>query len=477
MIHPLLPLTRRGALRLSRSMILGIAACLFAIPSARADTACREKPALIALAQHAIAAREAMPKLQSKRIGALSAYLLLRYRAIEGAEAQVVVDRLRAAKARRMEELSNARTAATGGAVAVDIDLIASSSFEVGAQRALIRSKDRPILLDAIARVETAKRLGVERTLATALLDLTDAMKTAIADEARAKGLIVLAGGLLASLPDTQPWSDLMAKLSSDEATMVAQAWYWMPAINSKADLPRQELSTSFEATFNRTAINAAFRVALRLGEADFILIYLNQTGDFKTPMAASAILLPKFSDGKPDPSRDPAAAWLEAYRALVTITGQASMIEATLRTITLSTRRHQGGDILGLIRWAAGAQTLAGAVASGGSLPDKPPPELSSPGEPSWPSLLETAAALKGKPDLAALATDPAKAAMAAELLFAARRADDLAGLIAAMPDKSASAILAEDFALRLDRLCDRHSASRGDAVFFPGEPLFRFD
>lgn len=469
--------TPRQALRIVCGVILAIAACLLEGQSARAETTCREKPALIALAEHAITAREAISKFKARRVGAMSAYLLIRYAAIEGDKAQAVIDRLLAAKVQRIEELNHARLAASGGAAGVDLDQIALSSFEAGAQRVLIRSKDRPALLDAITRVDLAKRTGVERTLATALVDLADAEKLVIAGEARSKGLLILAGGLLASIPDPKPWTMFTAGLSQKDAGMVAEAWYWMPAINSKPDLPREGLSAAIEATFNRTAINAAFRVALRLGEADFILTYLNQTGDLKTPMAASALLLPKFAEGKPDPARNPSAAWLDTYRALVALTGDASRIAATLSGITLSTRRHQGGDVVGLIRWAAGIEALASAVASGGSLPDTPPAELNGPGEPTWSALLDTAAALKGTPDLTALAADPARAAMAAELLFAAGRADDLATLVVEMPDRSASAVMAEDFALRLDRLCDGHGASRGDAVFFPGEPYFRFD
>lgn len=457
--------------------LLGIVAILATSAPAAAGPACREQPALVALSQQALSAREAMPRFPARRIGTISAFLLIRYGALTGAEATKTIDALVAAKARRADELSNAFRVATGAAEPATIATISASQYQTGAQRLIIRSKDRALLLDALAASEPTTRMMIEKALAIALLDLPDTEKKAIAAETQAKGLDFLTAGILATLRDRKPWTAFLATLPPDRARGMEQAWYWIPAVNNMADLPRAGLQGGVEAAFNRMVLNAAVRIAAHLGEADFMLSYVNQTGDMKSPLIVAAILMPAFRRGEPDPLRDPAAGWLATYRALVTVWGREKWLNGTLATINLTARRHHDSSVLVVLRWAAAAQALGGAIAAGTDLPKTPPAEIATPGEPDWSAFRAVAAAIAGGAAPESFAADPAKAAMAAEVLFAAGRGEVLPPLITAMTDKAASAVLAEDFALRLDRRCAAHAVSRGEALFFPGEPLFRFD
>ncbi|MFN8829245.1 MAG: hypothetical protein ACK50Q_09760 [Labrys sp. (in: a-proteobacteria)] len=456
---------------------LGLVAILAMSAPAAAGPACREQPALVALSQHALSAREAMPRFPARRIGTLSAFLLIRYGALTGAEASKTVDALVAAKARRADELSTAYRVANGPVDPGSIATIAASQFHTAAQRVLIRSNNRALLLDALAASEPTQRMMIEKALAIALIDLPDAEKTAIAGETQAKGLDFLTAGILATVRDRKPWTAFLATLPPDRARGMEEAWYWIPAVNNMADLPRAGLQGGLEAAFNRTAFNAAFRIASRLGEADFTLPYINQTGDLTSTLAASAVLLPAFGRGEPDPLRDPAAGWLATYRALVTVKGPEKWLDNTLAPISLTSRRHHDGAVLVVLRWASAARALGGAIAAGRDLPQTPPAEIATPGEPDWSAFRAVAAAVAAGDAPESFSADPAKAAMAAEILFAAGRGEALPALITAMTDKAASAVLAEDFALRIDRRCAAHAVSRGEAVFYPGEPLLRFD
>lgn len=397
-------------------------------PAARAEepAACPAKAAILALSDTVLAGRTTLPRLKARGFGAEAAYLQIRYGGLAADAATALVHGLREAGVREAIDLAGAFDASRGGFDAVPKDATSPAQFgvQISTLRAILLHGDAEKLLAAIAALPSDQQIPVSQRIVPAILDWPDARKAELAEAAGRHGLFFLQAG--------------------------------------------------------RKTMHTVWVAAAREPERDFLMTYLNQTGDVAATAKAAQALLAEIDGGRirPEGRFDP--AWLAAYRALRSAATDPAAVDAGLAAIPFHGGRYlrTGGDIT--VREVIDRLVAAEALTSylkgeAVALPDMPA-ELSAAFQPDWPLWAELAGMLKTAP-LTALARDEAKAPVVAELLFAAGDHARLADFILAAEPAETRLSMATDFAMRLDRGCAGAMHHPAEALMLSGQPIFRFD
>jgi hypothetical protein len=223
-----------------------------------------------------------------------------------------------------------------------------------------------------------------------------------------------------------------------------------------------------------RTLVHEATIAAARIPERDYLLTYLNQTGDFAGAGRAAAAIIDLTREGA---TIDMETAWLVIYESLVESSGNRAEMDKKLKNIPVAGLRFGGDNVREVLDHMLAIEALKTHAANGGA---SRPPELqgaSADFEPQYKAWQDAAAVIAAGGDLAALRSSGQKLLIAANLLFASGRHEELAKFLTSTVPNSDSIRLAELFAEALDRHCNGYLAFPAEAVLMPGAPMFRFE
>lgn len=463
-----------------RPLLLLAAMTLIALPARAQD--CPAEPAILALSDMVLAERAALPRLKARGAGAEAAYLKIRYGRLPADKALDLARGLRADGVREAADLAGALEATHGGldAVAASTGNPAEIGTLVSTLRAVLLYGDGEKLLAALAGLPAERRETASPRIVAAVIDRPDAEKAALAEAAGRHGLPLLQAGLIATQESADAWT-VFAENHPDRDRLadLTRLWSWAPALVGRPALPAVA-AVEPDVALLRESFHAAQIAAARQPERDFLMTYVNQTGDTAAAAKAGAALAAAIDDGTVRSRGTLDAAWLVVYRALRGAVDNVPAMDGTLDIVTFTSARYpqaSGGiSVRAVIDRLLAVEALSPYLrGEAGTLPAMPA-EFGAPFRAEWPLWTEVAQALKGAP-LAAFAKDPARAAMAAELLHAAGESGRLADLVLSVADTETKIALATDFSMRLDRGCASHFHHRGEAVLLAGQPIFRFD
>ncbi|MGV3552359.1 hypothetical protein [Rhizobium sp.] len=464
-----------------RAFLIGSAApfILGALP-ALAQESCGAESDVVALADYVLANRSKLPKLQSRRPGATAAYLKIRYQQLTTPE-QIdgVIGPLITAKVDRARELLiswrisalGLEAMLAGATPEAESDLLTDlSGFSM--IRAAVMSGEIPFLFDKIAALPEKSRENLELGIVKATVDIDDASALEIADEALARKLMLTAGGLVATHADQDGWLAFVAKVGDlTKATELASRLAWLPALRGRAALPRKPADTQGEVT--RALIHQTMIAAAHTPERDFLMTYLNQTGDLAGTGAATTAINDLTRDGA---VIDMETAWLVVYDTLREASPPKEKVENVLASIQFLGTRFGGTNIRDALDTMLAVEAFKVAATGNGA-----PPEMVEGASTEFvvqlPGWKEAADALGQGADLAPFRSSGQKLGIVANLLFANGRYADLSKFLTSTVPNSDSIRLAEIYAEALDRRCGNMLAFPAEAVTMPGVPLFRFE
>lgn len=448
-----------------------------ALPASAQET-CGAEGEIVALADYVLANRSKLPKLQSRRNGAISAYLKIHYQGLAHEQVEATVGPLATANVDSAQDLL-----LTWRISAAGLDATLSAFPEAAAQlvepvanasvlRAAVLSGEVPLLFDRIAALPERERGLRQMSIVPALLDLDDESAKAIADEALSRGLLMAAGGLVATHGDRAAWDAFVSRLpSAKDVEAIIPMLYWLPALRGMPALPRAAASDA-QGEITRGLFHQATIAAAHTPQRDYLLTYLNQTGDFAGAGAAATMINDLTRDGA---TIDMETAWLVIYEALKGAAADPKTVGDGLKTIPAKGTRFPGDTVQAVIDSMLAVEAFKSAASGQGAAPDMVA-EASQDFVVQLPAWREAAEAIGQGVDLAAFRSSGLRIAIVANLLFANGRNADLAKFLSGTVPNADSIRLAEAFAEALDRRCAGHLAFPGEAVTMPGQPLFRF-
>ncbi|MDB5554244.1 MAG: hypothetical protein JWL86_4228 [Rhizobium sp.] len=433
------------------------------------------------LADYVIANRSKLPKLQNRRHGTVSAYLKIMYQQLGAEQVTALVEPLANAKVdRAREQLLTWQISTNGheetlktGAPDADADyMVPGGGFSP--LRAAIRSGEIAFFFDKLAALPEADRNRYEMGIAQSVIDVDDESKKALGTEALTRKLYVLAGSFAAIQDDPDAWlAFLSAQNDKNRAERLTSMLYWLPALKGKPALPRPAAPDS-QGQMVRTLIHETTIAAARIPERDYLMTYLNQTGDFAGAGRAAAAIIDLTRDGG---TIDMETAWLVIYESLVESSGNRAEMDKKLKNIPVISVRFGGDNVREVLDHMLAIEALKAHTANGGA---SRPPDLqgaSADFEPQYKAWQDAAAVIAAGGDLAALRSSGQKLLIAANLLFASGRHEQLAKFLTSTVPNSDSIRLAELFAEALDRHCNGYLAFPAEAVLMQDTPMFRFE
>lgn len=432
------------------------------------------------LADYVLANRSKLPKLQTRRYGALSAYLKIHYQQLSTEQIEGMIGPLVTARVDRARELLISWRISTLGLEAMlsaatpeaERDLLAASS-DPSMMRAAVMSGEIPFLFDKIAALPERVRDSLEIRLVVVLIDLDDASALELSAEALSRNLLILAGGLVATHSDQKGWQTFLDGLPDKEKTeALTTRLYWLPALRGRPALPRKP-ATNAQGEMARALIHQSTIAAARTPERDFLMTYFNQSGDFAGTGAAATMINDLTRDGA---LIDMETAWLVVYEALKEAAPSKETVESQLVSISVSGTRFGGTNVRETLDAMLAVEAFK-AAASGNSVAPEMVEGASKEFVVQLPAWREAAAAIGQGADLAPFRSSGQKLAIVANLLFTIGRFADLAKFLTSTVPNSDSIRLAEIYAEALDRRCGGHLAFPAEAVTMPGTPLFRFE
>lgn len=464
-----------------RAFLLGSAApFLLGIMPASAQDSCGAENEIVALADYVLANRSKLPKLPSRRFGTLSAYLKTHYQQLGADQIEGMIGPLVTARADRARELLISWRISTLGLEAMlaaatpeaEKDLLTAGTG-LSMLRAGVMSGEIAFLFDKMAARPENSRDSLEIGLAKATVDLDDASALEIATEALSRGLLLVAGGLVAIHSDLAGWRTFLDRLpDTQKADMLLSRLSWLPALRGQPALPRSPAADA-QGEMARALLHQAMIAAAHMPEREFLLTYFNQSGDFAGTGAAATMINDLTRDGA---AIDMETAWLVVYEALKEASPSRETLEGQLASIALSGTRFGGGNVREALDTMLAVEAFKGAASGGGAAPEMVE-GASKDFVVQLPAWREASEAIGKGTDLAPFRSSGQKLGIVAHLLFAAGRFADLAKFLTSTVPNNDSIRLAEIYAEALDRRCGGHLAFPGEAVTMPGAPLFRFE
>ncbi len=444
---------------------------------AQGQDACRERRAILYLSNTVLTHRQSLGPEQADRLGADAAYLTLRYAPLEGQDGDDFVRSLLDEEGRGLRDLAFAWFVATDG--------MARAAQELGVEKfkeAILSSPTtiRPMVLanaeDAIVDAFRARpihlRLGTEHWISLALLDLDDAIKARLADQAEEEGEVLLAAVILSTMIDQQSLRDLIAR-TSDVALLERIAAATMDGPILVGNLPLQGKQQPFSEA-KKKSLEIAIAAAMQ-PEGDFLYTFLNVTGLVNETHYAATAVQRAIEDGTIRRNGLHDDAWLLAYRALIESAEDDERVDEALRGFTGAAVRAGRSKIAGEIDRIIAIKALRPYLLGETDVPPRMPAGPGGLLASEWPKWLALAELVRDSSLIAEPATDPNSLTMTAELLFAAGKADALSILLADSTPSPGTIALAADFAQRLDRGCASFLWHPGEP--FLGTPIHKFD
>lgn len=464
-----------------RTFLLGCVTPLLlrALP-ATAQESCGGENEILALADYVLANRSKLPKLQSRRPGPLSAYLKLHYQQLSTEQIEGMLGPLVTARVDRARELLISWRISVLGLEAMlsaatpeaETDLLTAKSG-MSMIRAAVISGEVPYLFAKMATLPEERRERLEMELVQATIDLDDASALEISSEALTQGLLVTAGGLVATHSDDKGWLAFLDQIADKgKADALVSRLYWLPALRGRPALPRAP-GPDAQSEMARALFHQATIAAARMPERDYLLTYFNQSGDFAGAGAAATMINDLTRDGT---LIDMETAWLVVYEALKEAAPSSEALESQLAAIPFAGTRFGGGNVREALDTMLAVEAFKAAASGSGAAPQMVE-GTSKEFVVQLPAWREAAAAIGQGADLAPFRSSGQKLGIVANLLFATGRFADLAKFLTTTVPNGDSIRLAEIYAEALDRRCGGHLAFPAEALTMPGTPLFRFE
>jgi len=446
--------------------------------------ACPHTDTIAAYARRILNDRKLLHGFAQRRFGAEAAHLLINYGGLNDAKVRAMLEGLLSDKVGQTGQLAIAWAYGRGAqadrewlAALPGVDPIADGGFS--GHHAILNLDDGVTLFRLLkARPEPLpghRSIGMALWTGHAAARWDAGRKQAFAARATAAGRPEMAAAVLATGPSREAYERYLAEHAGSSPAL--KLFDPRGAFNNLLTLPNMigpgtPISTRYAQDEKMYAL---LRAGFEMGETDFLVISLNQTGRMDEFSRIGFAINAAIDRGELDPTRDPEAGWILAYELMVAELGRTEA-DSTLRSFDTGGRRHYRGLARDSIDWAIAGRAIGDWLAAG------------SHGVPLWPTLLsdgfrweawmKTAMAVAdGRFDPGAV-TSAGAAKIAAEVLHAAGRYHELFELAAgeALRPRESLAIL-RDIALRLDRRCAGHAVWRGQAILLGGDTMFRFD
>jgi hypothetical protein len=444
-----------------------------------AQESCGAEKEIITLADYVLANRSKLPRLQGRRCGAISAYLKIHYQQLGTDQIEGMIGPLVTAQVDRARELLIGWRIGVLGLEAMlsaatpeaEKDLLTPGSGH-SMLRAAVMSGEIPYLFDKMAAQPENSRNRLEVRVVEATVDLDDASALDIASEALSRNLVLLAGGLVAVHSDPDGWRTFLDRLpEKQKADMLTRRLSWLPALRGRPALPRSPAADA-QGEVARALVHQVTIAAAHTPERDYLMTYLNQTGDLASTGAAATMINDLTRDGA---SIGMETAWLVVYEALKEAPTSRETLEGQLTSISFTGTRFGGGNVRAALDTMLAAEAFKASASANGAVPEMVE-GASKEFVVQLPAWREAAEAIGKGGDLAPFRSSGQKLGIVANLLFAVGRFADLAKFLTSTVPNSDSIRLAEIYAEALDRRCGGHLAFPGEAVTMPGIPLFRF-
>lgn len=446
---------------------------------AQAQESCGAEAEIVALADYVLANRSKLPKLQSRRNGAISAYLKIRYQEPAPEQVEAIVGPLVTARVDGANELLISWRISTAG-----LEATLSASPEVAQEmltpgagnsmlRAAVLSGEASTLFDKMAALPERDRSTLEMGLVQALVDLDAQSAQTIAAEALSRKLLIVGGGLIATHADAKAWQGFVDGLADkSRAEELTGRLSWLPALRGQPAYPRRPVADA-QGEIARALIHKVMTAAAHTPEREYLQTYLNMTGDFAGAGAAAAMISDLTRDGV---AIDIETAWLVAYEALRSASPNPATVGERLKAIPVAGLRFPGDNVQSVIDAMLAVESFKSAASGNGVAPAMVQ-GVSSDFLVQLPAWREAAEIIARSADLTAFRSSGQRLAIAANLLFAIGRHADLAKFLVSTVPNPDSIRLAEAFAEALDRRCGGYMDFPGEALTMTGRPLFRFD
>lgn len=457
-----------------------------------AQNVCTHKTNILRFADTILELRGKMNRLRSRRFGARAAYLKLRYGELPFAEGRallkpLVQDGVRDAKA--LEAIHSIasfpvpeRPRLIGGAAKREFSELGRFVW-----RAIVLKDEGKTFLAFVkelrepgeANREFESRYFNGMSVPYAVIDQTDAFKSAFARHAEAAGELTLAAGLLATQTRLDQYHAFMRKHAADQRL---QKFAGAKALQASGLLAHHDTGPALwdiqGATSQmrlRRQSQSVTRASYVSGEQDMLNVFLNMTGEWDAVQDAANAFYRKVQTRELTPLRDPEASWLFLFRELTRVAGRQKT-DKTLSSFAFPSTRHYAGLARDSIDWMIAKEALSEFVRGISALPAVRPALLSEKVNwEMWTGIAKALAGNKVEPG-STKAGDEDASRIAVELLHLANRYDELATLVQEHFKPADAAKIFQDIMMRLDRRCAGFAAFPGQALMLAGEPAYRF-
>ena len=455
-------------------LVVGGLFCPLSSMSALAQDDCA--PIIQSLAETVLAGRDGLPPLQARRFGTRAIYLLSRYGDLGDDEIDRLLSEAVEARMHGAADLETAWQVHRGTADLSPETITAMvDTAKPSAMRALLLTGEAEAVMATIAALPAGNRAALSQLAVTISFDQSDAVKAELGAIAAGQGLDWLAAGFAAAQEDPKAWPNHVEGMSTEDVDNLLTLWGWMPAFNGNPILARSTDLQDAEAQSWRQATGLVTWASAKQPEIALLNTFLNQTGAYSQAAAVAKSVLKRF-DTALSPTGPLDAGWLATLEAFDTQGFDADAIRSQFGSITFGINRVGRENVGDILDWIVAIDALRPYLQDEGELPANPPELLSSEFS-DWDRWLALAGAVHENAALAIKDPSPDDLPILAEMLHAAGSRELLVQMLQAGAPAPESIALADDFAARIDRLCDAHLWHKGEAPLLAGQALYKFD
>lgn len=447
-----------------------------------------DETALLTLADYVTENRlEHMHFLTARDYGSTAAYLKIRYGELTEQEASQLVHDLVESKTRFADHLSDTYlflSADEGKASRIIKKQYYYSkspwSTNISLARAAMLSDKMDSYLDIVASQGFKGKNDGSYNAVVALLDQSDSVKKEFADAAIQRNLEFMAAGFLLARSDLSDFKNFAATVNDpDNLKRYISEWYLLPSLHGGSS----ELAAQQIMHLDALRLSNIFRAEQILGGPHYLTNMTNYSQS--APISAVALeLIERAKDETIDLESRSDEKYTEPYRMLLKYLGSMQHVNQMVRPASLISERHYTPksrigppNLRTSLDWMFAVEAMTPYVAGNQERKPKLPATISKEFSKTWPQWFKVADAIRTGTLNGLALKDPVDQAMAAELLFAAKQDHALASLILGLPKSEELVILANDFAIRMDRTCANYLQRPGESHFLASVPLFKFD